>query len=79
MSSESGHQSRLRRLRSWPALAPVVAVAPVNGHWPSPSLFGLEGARERARRCAEAARAAVAHLPGAELAALADYVVERTA
>jgi geranylgeranyl pyrophosphate synthase len=44
-----------------------------------PSLFGLDGARERARRCAEAARAAVAHLRSAELAALADYVVERSA
>jgi geranylgeranyl pyrophosphate synthase len=44
-----------------------------------PSLFGLDGARERARRCAEAARAAVAHLGSAELAALADYVVERSA
>jgi geranylgeranyl pyrophosphate synthase len=44
-----------------------------------PSLFGLDGARERARRCAEAARAAVAHLSSAELAALADYVVERSA
>jgi geranylgeranyl pyrophosphate synthase len=44
-----------------------------------PSLFGLEGARERARRCAAAARAAVAHLHSPELAGLADYVVERSA
>lgn len=42
-----------------------------------PALYGLEGARALARERAEEAKAAIAALELPELAALADYVVER--
>ena len=42
-----------------------------------PALFGLDGARSLARQRAEEAKRALADVPSAELAALADYVVER--
>jgi geranylgeranyl pyrophosphate synthase len=42
-----------------------------------PALFGLDGARALARARADEAKAALAVVPSAELAALADYVVER--
>ena len=42
-----------------------------------PALFGLDGARSLARARADEAKAALAAIHSAELAALADYVVER--
>jgi geranylgeranyl diphosphate synthase type II len=42
-----------------------------------PALYGLDGARALAREKAEEAKAALAGLDSGELAALADYVVER--